>query len=94
MDGMKARYDKIRSVFAGENANPAKAKANRRRVEKAASKGADYWTGRSAQINIRCTPELKADLQAAVANAGEVMANVFEEMALRWMEGQKRGDKP
>jgi hypothetical protein len=90
MDGMKARYDRIRSVFAGENASPAKAKANRRKVEKAASKGADYWTGRSAQWNIRLTPELKADLQAEMVARDIKIADAFEEMALAWIARGKK----
>jgi hypothetical protein len=85
MDGMKARYDRIRASFIGENADPAKANANHRKAAKAASKGADYWTGREAQWNIRLTPELKADIQAEIAARDMKIADAFEEAFLAWM---------
>jgi hypothetical protein len=85
MDGMTERYNRIRASFIGENADPAKAKANHRKAAKAASRSADYWTGRSAQLNIRMTPELKADVQAEVAARGMSMADAFEEMCLAWI---------
>jgi predicted HicB family RNase H-like nuclease len=70
---------------SGANATPAKAKANRRRIEKAANKSSDYWTGRSAQLNIRMTPELKTDVQTAAADFGMSMADFFETAVLEFI---------
>jgi hypothetical protein len=87
-----ASLAKVRAMWASQNANPATAKANRRKAEKAASKAGDYWTGRSAQLNIRMTPELKTDVQAAVAEFGMSMADAFEEAMLAFIT--KRRGKP
>jgi hypothetical protein len=77
-------------LWNGANANPAKAKANCRRVEKAASKASGYWTGRSAQLKIRMTPELKADVQSAVEEFEMSMADFFETAVLEFI-AKKRG---
>jgi hypothetical protein len=76
---------KVRALWGGQNADPAKAKANRRHAEKAASKSSDFWTGRSAQLNIRMTPELKSDVQAAAAEFGMTMADFFETAVLEFI---------
>jgi predicted HicB family RNase H-like nuclease len=80
----------VRKMWSGANATPAKAKANRRRIEKAANKSSDYWTGRSAQLNIRMTPEIKADVQASAAEFGMSMAEFFETAVLELI-AKKRG---
>jgi predicted HicB family RNase H-like nuclease len=82
--------DAIRKMWSGANATPAKAKANRARAEKAASKASDYWTGRSAQLNVRMTPELKIDVQEAAAEFGMSMADFFETAMLEFI-AKKRG---
>jgi hypothetical protein len=83
---------KVRALWSAETGNPEKAKAIRRRTEKLASKTGDYWTGRSAQMNIRMTPDLKTEVQAAVAKSGMSMAEFFEMAMLEFMA--KRRAKP
>ena len=77
--------DAVRRMWSGGNATPAKAKANRRNIQKAANAASEYWTGRSAQLNIRMTPELKADVQAAAAEFNMSMADFFETAVLEFI---------
>lgn len=92
MDDVANSLDKARALWAGANAKPANAKTNRRKAEKAVSKNGDYWTGRSAQLNIRCTPELKGDVQEAASEFGMSMADFFETAVLEFIT--KKRAKP
>src|SRR5262245_49257056 len=91
MDEIKVDLDAVRRQWGGQASTVAKSKANRRGVERSVRKSSDFWTGRSAQWNIRMTPELKADVQAFVAeHEGMSIAEFFETAALELM-GKKRG---
>jgi hypothetical protein len=55
-------------------------------------KSSEFWTGRSAQLNIRMTPELKYDVQAAASEFSMSMAEFFETAMLEFIA--KRRAKP
>jgi predicted HicB family RNase H-like nuclease len=78
MDEITHDLAKIRGAWGSTNANAAKAKTNRRRIEKAARRSSEFYTGRSEQLNVRLTEELKAAVQTAAKNAGLSMAEFFE----------------
>ena len=86
MDEIANPLAKVRALWSGPNAKLITAKANRRKIEKAAS----YWTGHSAQLNIRLTPELKDNVQAAAAEFGLSMADFFETAVLEFIT-KRRG---
>ncbi len=69
---------KIRQLWNSPNATVGKAKANRRGVERGVRKSSEFWTGRSAQLNIRLTPDLKEAVHKAAADFGMSMAEFFE----------------
>jgi hypothetical protein len=83
---------KVRALWAGPTASAAKAKATRRSIERQVRKSSEFWTGRSAQLNIRMTPDLKTEVQAAVAKCGMSMAEFFETAMLEFIS--KRRAKP
>jgi hypothetical protein len=88
MDEVSNDLSKVRAMWSAPTSTTAKAKAQRRKIEKAAKSG--FWTGRSAQMNIRMTPELKDDVQKAAADFGMSMADFFESAVLAFISS-KRG---
>ena len=90
MDEIANDLKSVRALWSAPTATTAKAKAQRRKVEKAAKSG--FWTGRSAQLNIRMTPELRDDVQKAAADLGMSMADFFESAVLAFITS--KGKKP
>jgi predicted HicB family RNase H-like nuclease len=88
MDEVANDLAKIRAKWSSPNGTAAKAKSNRRSVEKGVRKSSEFWTGRSEQLNVRLTPELKTAVQAAAADFGMSMAEFFETAVTELM---KRG---
>jgi predicted HicB family RNase H-like nuclease len=85
VDEITNDLDKVRQLWSSSTATAAKAKAKRRNVEKATRKSSEFWTGRSAQLNIRMTPELRADVQEAASEFGMSMADFFETAVLEFI---------
>lgn len=87
---VKSDLDKVRQNWASHASNTGKAKRQRRNVERSVDRTSTYWTGRSAQMNIRMTPEVKEDVHRAAAELGMSMADFFESAVLAFISS-KRG---
>lgn len=92
MDEIANDLSALRAQWSGATATTAKAKAKRRAVEKSISRSSEYWTGRSAQLNVRMTPELKTAVQNAATEFGMSMADFFEAAMVAYIE--KKRAKP
>jgi len=85
-DEVSADLRAVASRWGSPSANVAKAKSNRRQVERATNKASEFWTGRSSQISIRCTAEIAEAFRAKAAERGMSVAELFEHMV--------QGDRP
>jgi hypothetical protein len=90
MDEVSNDLSKVRAMWGTPTNSTAKAKAQRRQVEKASRKRSEHWTGRSEQLNVRVTSKLKDDAQKAAADMGMSMADFFESAVLAFI-ASKRG---